>query len=66
MTEAQGETSNKFDQVDDFNWLKAEQSPHWRVLPSEERTEESVWKDIVPDRADISVDDILRNTRVVR
>lgn len=65
-TESQHGTNNKFDQVDDFNWLKAEQSPHWRILPTEERTKEAVWKDIVPDGKDISVDDILKATRVIR
>ena len=24
-------------QVDDFDWLKAQQSPHWSVIPEDER-----------------------------
>jgi hypothetical protein len=28
---------NQWDQIDDFKWLKAEQSPNWRVLPEAER-----------------------------
>ena len=66
MIESNREIANKFDQVDDFNWLKAEHSPNWRVLRLEERTTESVCKDIIPGRADINVDDILNATRVTR
>lgn len=33
---ARGER-NLWDQVQDFNWLRAEPSPHWSVLPVEER-----------------------------
>ncbi|KAJ4313999.1 hypothetical protein N0V94_006683 [Neodidymelliopsis sp. IMI 364377] len=28
---------NQWDQIDDFKWLKAEQSPNWRILPEAER-----------------------------
>ncbi|KZM22582.1 uncharacterized protein EKO05_0009573 [Ascochyta rabiei] len=28
---------NQWDQIDDFKWLKAEQSPNWSILPEEER-----------------------------
>ena len=66
MAKTQRETTNKFDQVDDFNWLKAEHSPNWRVLPSEERTKESVWKNVVSTKADIDVDDVLKATGVIR
>ena len=29
-------------QVDDFDWLKAQQSPHWSVLPEAERRDASL------------------------
>ena len=29
--------ANQWDQVDDFNWLKATASPNWCVLPENER-----------------------------
>lgn len=29
--------SNMWDQVDDFNWLKAEKSPNWGVIAEEDR-----------------------------
>ncbi|KAL9075431.1 MAG: hypothetical protein Q9157_004010 [Trypethelium eluteriae] len=64
--EFQRQTTNKYDQVDDFNWLKAERNPHWRVLPPAERTEESVWRKIVPREADINVENILQVTKVIR
>ena len=28
---------NQWDQIDDFKWLKAEQSPNWSILPEAER-----------------------------
>lgn len=28
---------NQWDQIDDFKWLKAEQSPNWSILPEGER-----------------------------
>jgi hypothetical protein len=28
---------NLWQQVDDFNWLRAQQSPNWQVLPEAER-----------------------------
>lgn len=28
---------NLWEQVDDFNWLRAQQSPNWSVLPDSER-----------------------------
>ncbi|KAL9096415.1 MAG: hypothetical protein Q9165_001412 [Trypethelium subeluteriae] len=64
--EFQRQTTNKYDQVDDFNWLKAEHSPHWRVLPLAERIEERVWQTIVPREADVNVENILQVTKVIR
>jgi len=34
---------NLWDQVDDFKWLKAEQSPNWTVMPKEERLSDDTW-----------------------
>jgi len=49
------ETEGMWDQVQDFNWLRAEQSPHWSVMRPEERAgvdwrrlrEDSGWRDII-------------------
>ena len=38
---------NHFDQVDDFNWLKAEASPNWRVMEAEQRIRDEVWERVV-------------------
>lgn len=38
------EGKNLWDQVEDFKWLRMEQSPHWSVIPEEERR--SDWKDV--------------------
>jgi len=36
--------SNLWDQVDDFKWIKARQSPNWAILPEVERREDFDWK----------------------
>lgn len=39
-----GTTSDCWDQVDDFNWLKTGHSPNWRILEPEDRIEADHWK----------------------
>jgi hypothetical protein len=51
---------NKWDHVDDFNWLKQTPSPNWRVLREDERVAEEVWKDVVPGTDKIGLTDILK------
>ncbi|KAI9708429.1 MAG: hypothetical protein M1820_003889 [Bogoriella megaspora] len=63
-TNEQRETENKFDQVDDFNWLQAEHSPNWRVLPEAERADEKIWKDKIPETNNSSPQDVLKATKV--
>ncbi|KAI9707310.1 MAG: hypothetical protein M1836_000270 [Candelina mexicana] len=53
---------NQWDKVDDFKWLKAEQSPNWSILPSEKRIHDEVWKHTVPGGPDLALDDILKTT----
>ncbi|KAF2500072.1 tubulin-specific chaperone c [Lophium mytilinum] len=60
ITEANAQSTNQWDQIDDFDWLQAEQSPHWSILPLEKRVEERVWKDVVPGGHSISLEDILK------
>ncbi|ODQ51362.1 hypothetical protein SAICODRAFT_66972 [Saitoella complicata NRRL Y-17804] len=36
-----------WDQVEDFNWLKKQHSPHWSILPEEERKVREVWEEVV-------------------
>ncbi|KAI9717370.1 MAG: hypothetical protein M1812_004722 [Candelaria pacifica] len=59
---AEKPTENQWDRVDDFKWLKAEHSPNWSVLPSEERIHDEVWKHTVPGGPDLALDDILKST----
>ncbi|KAL1643720.1 hypothetical protein SLS58_004735 [Diplodia intermedia] len=55
---------NLWDQVDDFKWLKAEHSPNWSVLPSELRTSEHVWKDLVPGSPDMGLEEIFEAVKI--
>lgn len=57
--EIKGGNANFWDQVDDFKWLKIEPSPHWKVLVESERIGESVWREIVPGKPGIGVEDVL-------
>jgi hypothetical protein len=35
--------ANLWDRVDDFNWIKAQQSPHWGVMPEARRRDDFDW-----------------------
>ncbi|KAF2121827.1 tubulin-specific chaperone c [Lophiotrema nucula] len=58
-------TTNQWDQIDDFKWLKLEPSPHFDLLPLENRVQEKVWKEVVPGGHSVSLDDILKATAVL-
>ncbi|OAL54919.1 TBCC-domain-containing protein [Pyrenochaeta sp. DS3sAY3a] len=60
MTPELSQTANQWDQIDDFKWLKAEPSPHFSILPEEQRVGEGVWRDKVPGGHEISLGDILK------
>lgn len=60
VTDNTTRVKNMWDQVDDFKWLKAEASPHWSVLPEEERVGENVWREVVPGGPGKGVEQILR------
>lgn len=51
--------TNKWDQVDDFNWLKQTPSPNWTVIPEAERIPDSTWKEVVPGTDKLGLTDIL-------
>lgn len=44
MTSLEGTTSDQWDQVDDFNWLKAGHSPNWSILGRENQKGPDQWK----------------------
>ncbi|MCJ1394975.1 hypothetical protein MMC18_007856 [Xylographa bjoerkii] len=51
---------NQWDQVQDFNWLKAQPSPNWGILPVEDIVPNEVWGKIVAGATSLSLDDILK------
>lgn len=52
-------SSNQWDQVDDFKWLRSDASPNWSVLPEAERLPETVWTNSVAGGAGLSTEDVL-------
>lgn len=53
-------SSNQWDQVDDFKWLRSDASPHWSALPEAERLPDSVWTSAVASGAALSTEDVLQ------
>ncbi|CAJ0551869.1 Ff.00g058480.m01.CDS01 [Fusarium sp. VM40] len=65
-TEAEEPEENQWDQVDDFKWLKAGHSPNWTTLSENERLSDELWRDVVPGRAGVSVDEALKKLSIPR
>lgn len=59
-------TTNHWDQVDDFGWLKAEPSPHFSLLGKSEWPRDEVWEEIGSDEPHSSVDGLLKALNVGR
>ena len=38
---------NTWDQVEDFNWLSAEPSPHWTTIDVEDRIPDELWQSVL-------------------
>lgn len=51
--------------MDDFKWLKAEHSPNWSILPTEDAVPEEIWQHIVSGSSGRKLDDLLKATKVV-
>lgn len=64
LTDKEKGDANLFDQVDDFKWLKATDSPNWSVLPETEVIPEGVWKTALVAGPAVNVDDTLRTLGV--
>jgi tubulin-specific chaperone C len=47
-----------WDKVQDFKWIKAGPSPHWRVMKEDRRLESDVWKQLGGN--DINIKDVLK------
>ncbi|KAF2459647.1 tubulin binding cofactor C-domain-containing protein [Lineolata rhizophorae] len=62
------EGPNQWDQVDDFKWLKAEPSPHWSILPPEERIKDAVWEDVFStvSASDYIAEDVLKAVSILK
>ena len=60
MAESDKTEDNQWQHVDDFKWLKAEQSPNWGVLPEEQRLGIDIWKKTFPGTPGEGVNDLLR------
>lgn len=66
MTDGQDPTTNQWDQVDDFNWLKTEASPNWRTLTANDDGKglgwiaPQFWDKTVLGGPTLSTNDILR------
>jgi tubulin-specific chaperone C len=66
MTDKERNSDNQWDQVDDFKWLKAGQSPHWSTLSEDLRLGEDVWTKIVPGQPGASVGETLAKVGLPR
>jgi len=66
ITEAEKSGENQWNQVDDFKWLKASESPHWTTLSEGSRLGEDVWTKIVPGQPGASVKETLAKVGIPR
>lgn len=57
---------NQWDQVDDFKWLKAGQSPNWTTLSEKAALDESIWTTVVPGQPGVSVEETLKKVGISR
>ena len=60
---------NLWDQIDDFNWLRAEHSPNWSLLQPED--EEAIasegWEKIVAaEKSQLELNALLKVGKIVR
>ncbi|KLJ05473.1 hypothetical protein EMPG_11052 [Blastomyces silverae] len=61
-----GAQPNFWDQVQDFKWIKVEQSPNWRILKESERVPDDAWANTLSGGPGVSVDTILKTAKVIR
>lgn len=60
MSEADQQIENKWNQVNDFHWLRAEPSPHWSMIPETERIKKHTWNQVMAGTLNHGLDDILK------
>lgn len=66
LTDKQDASNNQWDQVDDFNWLKAEASPNWSKLAEGDEgwIKPQFWETTVRGGPLLSTNDVLREAGV--
>lgn len=60
MAPLDGTISDQWDQIHDFNWLKAGHSPNWTILEPGKRKLSDQWKRL-KNVTDDEVDEVLRD-----
>lgn len=59
-------TTDQWNQVQDFGWIKAEPSPNWSLLPEDDAVPATLWREVgAVDRPRESLDAMLRAAKVV-
>lgn len=67
LTDGQDADNNHWDQVDDFNWLKAEASPNWKTITADDEgwVPTKFWETTVRGNPLLGTEDILKAAGVV-
>ncbi|KAF3484113.1 tubulin-specific chaperone C [Arthroderma uncinatum] len=60
-----GKRTDMWSHVEDFKWLKAEQSPNWKILEAGEAVPEAVWETLSTKKHEWSLDEILKATKLL-
>ena len=60
MNEADSQVVNQWQNVDDFKWLRNEQSPNWSILDEKSRVDEDAWKNVMSGGSQLGTEDILK------
>ncbi|KKA20297.1 Tubulin-specific chaperone c [Rasamsonia emersonii CBS 393.64] len=60
LDQNQPDDSDRWNQVEDFKWIKPEPSPNWSILDQNAAVPEEVWAEMVPGGPCWSLEDILR------
>lgn len=57
---------DRWNEIEDFKWIKPEPSPNWSLLDPADAVPEEVWAEIVPGGPGWSLDDILHAIKLVK
>jgi hypothetical protein len=60
VRDASRTVEDQWQAVDDFNWLKSEPSPNWKVVDESDRITSRTWNTVVPGGPGIGTADILK------